>query len=126
MSIPWPPITIPLCSLSSTTRRVYFQQDGAPIHKATSTSRWLRLHGVRQFNRGCWPAQSLDMNPIEHVWPHIVRALSGQVYTSRDGLWEAIEHAAQAIPAEAICKLYTSMPRRLAAVIEAKGGHTKY
>jgi DDE superfamily endonuclease len=101
-------------------------QDGAPIHKAKSTTRWLKLHGVKMFNGGIWPAQSPDMNPIEHLWPVVARALQGRTFSSRDALWTAIEAEFQAISPAFIQNLYSSIPRRLFAVIGAKGGHTKY
>ena len=110
----------------STTRRWEFPQDGAPIHRSASTSRWLRLHGVKLFNEGKWPVMSPDLNPIEHLKPHVTRAIQGEVYTSREGLWSAIESAFRVIPREFVIRLYNSMPRRLNAVIEAKGGHSKY
>ena len=112
--------------LRATSRRVLYQQDGAPVHRAATTTRWRRLHGVKQFNAGVWPAQSPDLNPIEHVWPVLARVIQGAVYTSRDSLWHAIQLAVSQVDPAYIRKLYDSMPRRLAACIAAKGGHTKY
>ena len=41
-------------------------------------------------------------------------------------LWERVEEEWEAIP-QSVCRdLVESMPRRVAAVIRAKGGYTKY
>ena len=75
-----------------------------------------------------WPAQSPDLNPIEHLWCHLKKQL--QEYPSPPKgvweLWERVEVEWPKIEAEGCQKLIESMPRRLNAVIKAKGGHTKY
>ncbi len=43
-----------------------FQQDLAPAHTAKSTKSWLNDHGVTVLD---WPANSPDLNPIEHGFP---------------------------------------------------------
>ena len=42
-----------------------FQQDLAPAHSAKATSTWLKDHGIPVLD---WPANSLDLNPIENLW----------------------------------------------------------
>ena len=78
------------------------------------------------FNNGDWPANSPDMNPIEHVWPLVSRQLIGHVFSSRDALWSALQDAFSNVTAQQIQRLYESMPRRVAALFEARGGHTRY
>jgi hypothetical protein len=75
-----------------------------------------------------WPAQSPDLNPIEHLWEHIKRRL-GEYETPPSGmleLWERVEAEWDRIPAEVCQNLIKRMPRRVEAVVTAKGGHTKY
>jgi transposase len=75
-----------------------------------------------------WPAQSPDLNLIEHLWVHLKRALQ-QYPTSPKGvyeLWEREEVEWNEISAETCQKLVESMSRRIKAVIKAKGGHTQY
>ena len=74
-----------------------------------------------------WPAQSPDLNPIEHLWDHLKRRLGG--YENPPGgmeeLWERVQVLWEKIGADMCQNLIESMPRRVEAVIKAKGGYTK-
>jgi hypothetical protein len=74
-----------------------------------------------------WPAQSPDINPIEHLWWHLKQRLDEYESppTSQHELWERCEADWEKIPKEVCQNLIESMPRRVAAVLKA-GGHTKY
>ena len=78
-----------------------------------------------------WPAQSPDLNPIEHLWVHLKKKLA-EHETSPNGihkLWERIQVDWEEILVKD-CQnlLIESMPRRVQvqAVLKAKGGYTKY
>ena len=75
-----------------------------------------------------WPAQSPDLNPIEHLWHHPKRRLADYETPPKGILepWERAEQEWNKIPADVCRNLVESMPRRIAAVIKAKGGFTKY
>ena len=75
-----------------------------------------------------WPAQSPDINPIEHLWSHLKRKLAEyeEPPSGMIELWERIEKEWNAIPASVCQNLIESMPRRVEAVLKAKGGYTKY
>ena len=75
------------------------------------------------------PPQSPDLNPIEHLWEELKRRrrrLKKRIITGRDNLKRAIVEEWNEIPNNVSQKLVDSMPRRLTAVIKAKGGTTKY
>jgi len=75
-----------------------------------------------------WPSQSPDINPIEHLWVHLKRALLEHPTPPRGvhELWERVEVDWNEIAAETCQNLIENMPRRIQAVIRANGGHTKY
>ncbi|GFU79933.1 transposable element Tc1 transposase [Trichonephila clavipes] len=68
------------------------------------------------------------MSPIEHEWDIVGRRLARDLrpVASTDELWLRIQTIWNTLPQTDIKNLFNSMPRRVAALIAARGGHTKY
>lgn len=100
-----------------------FSQDNDPKHTAWNTKQWL-LYNTR--NQIKTPAQSPDLNPIEHIWAEVERQLRKRVVKTVVELKAALHDIWANIEEDTTRTLVESMKRRLQAVIEAKGGPTKY
>lgn len=102
-----------------------FQQDNDPKHTSLKAANWFKKNKVNVLK---WPAQSPDLNPIEHLWQHLKRQLNAYEVPPAGihELWEQVQVEWEKIPKEVCVNLIESMPRRIQAVIKAKGGHTKY
>ena len=68
------------------------------------------------------------MNPIEHLWRYvkIKLALDRSQPKNADDMWAKFERVWDAIPTNFCEELINSMPKRVKALIKARGGHTKY
>ncbi|GFU90934.1 transposable element Tcb1 transposase [Trichonephila clavipes] len=75
-----------------------------------------------------WPVYSSDMSPIEHVGYLVVRRLARDPHpaTSKDELLLRIQVIWNYLPQADIQNLIYSMPRRMAALIVARGDYTKH
>ena len=106
-------------------KEITFQQDNDSKHTSHPARQWFRDNGVEVLK---WPSQSPDLNPIEHLWHRLKRQLAAYKTepASIDELWERVQAEWEKIPVQACIDLIESMPRRIAAVLKAKGGYTKY
>ncbi|GFW49320.1 transposable element Tcb1 transposase [Trichonephila clavipes] len=68
------------------------------------------------------------MSPIEHMWNLVGRRLARDPRSSasKDKLLLRIQAIWNSLPQADIQNLFDSMPRRIAALIAARGGYTKY
>ena len=95
-----------------------YQQDNARPH----------LLGQNNVQVLPWPAFSLDLSPIEHLWNQLGR----RVYDGRrrihncQQLIQALTRVWEAIPQYRIQRLIRSMRRRCQATLDVSGGHTRY
>lgn len=100
-----------------------FQHDRDPKHTAKIVQNWLHSNRIEVLD---WPAQSPDLNPIEHLWSILKQAISRQRPTNISSLKTIVNTEWMKIDKNICHKLVESMPRRCEAVISAQGGHTKY
>ena len=70
----------------------------------------------------------LHLNPIEHLWDEFERSLQTRPSrpTSVSDLTNALLEEWSKIPINTLLNLVESLPRRVEAVIAAKGGPTSY
>jgi transposase len=106
---------------------VYIQQDNAPSHAAKFTKTRMAQLGLHDFLFP-WPASSPDMNPIEEIWRRMKCRVArrnprptklAHLHAALQEEWDAITH-------EEIQALISTMSQRIAALLEANGGHTRF
>ena len=97
-----------------------FQHDNAPVQKAMSIQKWFVDIGVEELD---WPAQSPDLNPIEHLWDELEHRLRAKPNrpTSVPYLTNALVVEWKQLTTAMFQHLVESLPRRVEAVIAAKG-----
>jgi hypothetical protein len=110
-----------------------FMHDNAPCHTAKKVEQFFKLRRIPIMK---WPAQSPDLNPIENLWVdfkeqfHKAFVLAGLHVSARADVTKRVKELLKEVWAnqgrDMIMKLVESMPRRVAAVIAAKGDITKY
>ncbi|GFX36702.1 transposable element Tcb2 transposase [Trichonephila clavipes] len=106
-------------------RRAGWMDDNARPHRARLVENML---GAETIQRMEWPACSLDLNPIEHVWDVLGRRIAARprpLATVRD-LEIALLEEWNSIPQSLIDNLIASMANRCAAVLAVRGDHTPY
>ena len=114
---------------------ILFQQGNGPVHKAYNVMDWLERNSIAVVDH---PPYSPDLNPIEHVWVELKKRLHQQYPRIADSpggkelegvrrrLAQVLPLVWETIPEEFFEKLWKSMPGRVAAVLEARGGYTRY
>ena len=95
-----------------------FMQDGAPAHKCALTTLYLKK---RCSFLNCWPANSPDLNPIEHLWGAMKRILKTKKVSTKDELIKEIYAIWGSFSQESINNLVKSFRDRLQTVIEYNG-----
>jgi hypothetical protein len=109
-----------------------FMHDNASIHTAYKVRNWFIDMGIPVADH---PPFSPDMNPIEHLWFHLKKMVQilhpellgmGTGEEAKKALEQALIKAWDAIPDQIFQSVIESMPKRVKALIEAEGWHTKY
>ncbi len=110
-------------SLRRLGRREVFQHDNDPKHTFKTTTALLKKLRVKVMD---WPSMSPDLNPIEHLWGILKQNVEERKVSNIHQLRDIVMEEWKRTP-EATCEaLVSSMPKRLKAVLENNGSHTKY
>lgn len=104
-----------------------YQDDNAPIHTARLVKDWFDEH-ESEVEHLPWPAQSPDLNIIEPLWGVLEERVRKHFPppASRRDLATILQEEWLKIPLTTVQDLYMSFPRRIDAVLAAKGGPTPY
>lgn len=116
-------LTEVLLPLNLPMNHFIFQQDNAPAHKSRSTMQYFEDNELQLLP---WPPQSPDLNPCENLWSLMKARLEDQVIHGMVELEAATEQVFENVDVNYMHQLVASMPRRIQAVITARGGTTIY
>jgi len=114
-----------LCADFGSPDGAWFQEDLAPCHTAKKCKAAKQALGLKVLP---WVGQSPDLNPIENAWAELERRLRARPTApkTKDDLFAALQDEWAAIPGAYFKALVESMPRRVRAVVAARGASTKY
>ena len=100
------------------------QQDWAPAHSAKLSLSLCRRLCPDVWDKEVWPPNSPDANPMDYsVWSILQNKACATRHTSEDALKRALQKAWDEIPVELLASIVENFPKRLRAIVAAKGGH---
>jgi len=103
------------------------QEDGASCHTGRISTSWKEDQPlVNSFS--FWPAQSPNLNPIEHLWATMEKRIESKRHRidNAEQLLACIHEEWNNLDLDLAERLVASMPSRCQAVINARGGTTRY
>lgn len=119
------PAVVPHFENHALATRPVFMDDNARPHRSREVRAYLEAESV---NTIPWPARSPDLNPIEHIWDQLGRRVYAMEPPAQNlqQLEARLHQEWRRITQQQIRRLTGSMRRRVAAVIQANGGYTRY
>ena len=104
-------------------RRTVFQHDNDLKHTSKTTTALLKRLRVKVMD---WPSMSPDLNPIGHLWGILKWKVEMRKVSNIRQLRDVGMEEWKSIPVATCEALVNSMPRRVKAILDNDGGHTKY
>jgi len=98
------------------------QQDNDPKHKCRVATEFFNDNNINLLE---WPAQSPDLNPIEHLWSILDQKVRRSYKSKKVTFMEELRKQWELLPKSLLNALVESMLNRLQEVIDNKGGATK-
>ena len=100
-------------------------QDNARPHTAYVIQEYLEQESIKTVD---WPASSLDLNCIEHMWHIVYRQVLASTNPPRSvqELEIAVVQAWTNVPQQQVRDLVQSMPNRCRECLDSCRGHTHY
>jgi DDE superfamily endonuclease/Transposase len=100
-----------------------FQQDNDPKHTSKIAKDFFQSNGIQVME---WPSQSPDLNIIENIWAEIKRQYSKVNAKSKKEAFQEILKIWKNIDKNYIKRLIESIYSRCNAIIDLKGGASRY
>ena len=105
------------------TKQWFLLHDNGSNHNNALVKEWLDSKSVRCID---FPPYSPDLNPIENLWAALAREVEKTPCSTQDELIACVKAVWLSESKSLMERLIASMPRRIQAVLDANGAHTKY
>ena len=119
------PVVVPHFDTHPLATRHAYMDDNVRPHRSRAVTAYLQSEAVTSVP---WPAMSTDLNPIEHIWDMLGRRMQAREPSVQNirQLEAALHREWQKLSQQDIRRLIGGMRRRVEAVIQARGGYTRY
>jgi hypothetical protein len=119
------PHLVPFLQNKDPEHQLIFMEDNTPVHTALASHNFRKEENIHKIED--WPPQSPDLNPIKNVWK-VLKTNVQELYQpwSTEEMKATLQLVWDTLPEEILTNLVASMPRRIQAVIDAKGAPTKW
>jgi len=105
----------------------FFQQDGAPAHRARETVEFLTVATPNFIAPNLWPPNSPDLNPVDYsIWGILEERVYKRKIKDVNELRQRITEEWDSLDQSVIDKAVAQWRQRLRACVAAKGGHFEH